>query len=68
MKARSYRLIAFLLCPLIVSACGTVLSAAQEDCLAVGLNKGTPDYESCVKARVREREMDYSNRLLPSRY
>jgi hypothetical protein len=32
----------------------------------VGLRIGTPDYETCFKARVREREMDYSNTFLPS--
>jgi len=49
-----------------LSACGTVQSAAQADCTAVGLRVGTPDYEACFKARVREREMDYSNTFLPS--
>lgn len=51
---------------LFLSACGTVQSAAQADCTAVGLRVGTPDYEACFKARVREREMDYSNTFLPS--
>jgi len=50
----------------LLSACGTVQSAAQQDCTSVGLRVGTPDYESCFKARVREREMDYSNTFLPS--
>jgi predicted small secreted protein len=50
----------------LLSACGTVQSAAQQDCTSVGLRIGTPDYESCFKARVREREMDYSNTFLPS--
>lgn len=49
-----------------LSACGTVQSAAQADCTAVGLRVGTPDFEACFKARVREREMDYSNTFLPS--
>jgi len=49
-----------------LSACGTVQSAAQADCTAVGLRVGTPDFETCFKARVREREMDYSNTFLPS--
>ncbi len=51
---------------MLLSACGTVQSAAQEDCTSVGLRIGTPDYEACFKARVREREMDYSNTFLPS--
>lgn len=50
----------------LLSACGTVQSAAQADCTAVGLRVGTPDFEACFKARVREREMDYSNTFLPS--
>ncbi len=49
-----------------LSACGTVQSAAQADCTAVGLRVGTPDFDACFKARVREREMDYSNTFLPS--
>ena len=49
-----------------LSACGTVQSAAEADCTAVGLRVGTPDFEACFKARVREREMDYSNTFLPS--
>lgn len=51
---------------LCLSACGTIQSAAQADCTAVGLQVGTPDFEACFKARVREREMDYSNTFLPS--
>ena len=51
---------------LCLSACGTIQSAAQADCTAVGLRAGTPDFEACFKARVREREMDYSNTFLPS--
>lgn len=51
---------------LCLSACGTIQSAAQADCTAVGLRVGTPDFEACFKARVREREMDYSNTFLPS--
>lgn len=49
-----------------LSACGTVQSAAKADCTAVGLRFGTPDYETCFKARVREREMDYSYTFSPS--
>jgi hypothetical protein len=52
----------------LLSACGTVQSAAQADCTAVGLQVGTPDFEACFKARVREREMDYSNQPLPTKY
>ena len=59
-------LVAPLFITMFLSGCGTVQSAAQQDCTSVGLRIGTPDYETCFKARVREREMDYSNTFLPS--
>jgi hypothetical protein len=43
-----------------LSGCGTVESAAQEDCTSIGWRVGTPGYEECFKARVRERNMDYA--------
>jgi uncharacterized protein YceK len=59
-------LVAPLFITMFLSGCGTVQSAAQQDCTSVGLRIGTPDYDTCFKARVREREMDYSNTFLPS--
>lgn len=59
-------LVAPLFITMSLSGCGTVQSAAQQDCTSVGLRIGTPDYDTCFKARVREREMDYSNTFLPS--
>lgn len=59
-------LVAPLFITMFLSGCGTVQSAAQQDCTSVGLRIGTPDYDTCFKARVREREMDYSNKFLPS--
>ena len=59
-------LVAPLFITMFLSGCGTVESAAQQDCTSVGLPIGTPDYDTCFKARVREREMDYSNTFLPS--
>jgi uncharacterized protein YceK len=59
-------LVAPLFITLFLSGCGTVQSAAQQDCTSVGLRIGSPDYDTCFKARVREREMDYSNTFLPS--
>jgi uncharacterized protein YceK len=59
-------LVAPLFITMFLSGCGTVESAAQQDCTSVGLRIGTPDYDTCFKARVREREMDYSNTFLPS--
>jgi hypothetical protein len=45
---------------LALSGCGTVESAAQDDCTSIGWRIGTPGYEDCFKARVRERNMDYA--------
>jgi hypothetical protein len=59
-------LVAPLFITMFLSGCGTVQSAAQQDCTSVGLRIGSPDYDTCFKARVREREMDYSNTFLPS--
>jgi len=59
-------LVAPLFITMFLSGCGTVESAAQQDCTSVGLRIGTLDYDTCFKARVREREMDYSNTFLPS--
>lgn len=66
MKPIRLILVAPLTITMFLSGCGTVQSAAQQDCTSVGLRIGTPDYETCFKARVREREMDYSNTFLPS--
>ena len=43
-----------------LSSCGTVESAAQEDCTSIGWSIGSAGYEDCFRARVRERNMDYS--------
>jgi len=43
-----------------LSACGTVESAAKDDCTSIGWQVGTPGYERCFKDRVNERNMDYS--------
>ncbi|MBT8623013.1 hypothetical protein G7Z35_05315 [Polynucleobacter paneuropaeus] len=46
---------------LCLSACGTVESAAKEDCTSIGWQVGTPGYDRCFKDRVNERNIDYSN-------
>ncbi|MBT8566356.1 hypothetical protein G6709_08665 [Polynucleobacter paneuropaeus] len=46
---------------LCLSACGTVESAAKEDCTSIGWQVGTPGYDRCFKDRVNERNVDYSN-------
>ena len=43
-----------------LSGCGTVESAAQDDCTSIGWSIGSAGYEDCFRARVRERNMDYS--------
>jgi hypothetical protein len=43
-----------------LSACGTVESAARDDCTSIGWSIGSAGYEDCFRARVRERNMDYS--------
>lgn len=45
---------------IVLSACGTVESAARDDCTSIGWNIGSAGYEDCFRARVRERNMDYS--------
>jgi hypothetical protein len=43
-----------------LSGCGTVESAARDDCTSIGWSIGSAGYEDCFRARVRERNMDYS--------
>jgi hypothetical protein len=43
-----------------LGGCGTVESAAQDDCTSIGWSIGSAGYEDCFRARVRERNMDYS--------
>jgi hypothetical protein len=45
---------------LAVSGCGTVESAARDDCTSIGWSIGSAGYEDCFRARVRERNQDYS--------
>lgn len=42
------------------SGCGTVESAARDDCTSIGWTIGSAGYEDCFRARVRERNQDYS--------
>ncbi|MBU3630726.1 hypothetical protein [Polynucleobacter sp. AP-Melu-500A-A1] len=45
---------------LLLSACGSMESAAQEDCTSIGWQIGTPGYNDCYRARLYERQLDYS--------
>ncbi|MBU3615448.1 hypothetical protein ICN46_11160 [Polynucleobacter sp. Latsch14-2] len=56
---RSLTLVSILL-TLSLSGCGSIESAAQEDCTSIGWNIGSPGYNDCYKARLYERKLDYS--------
>lgn len=43
-----------------LSACGSIESAAQDDCTSIGWQIGSKGYQDCYKARVYERKLDYS--------
>jgi len=43
-----------------LTACGSIQSAAEDDCKNVGWQAGTKGYNDCVKARIYERKLDYS--------
>lgn len=43
-----------------LTACGSIESAAQNDCTSIGWEIGSPGYDKCFKARVYERKLDYS--------
>ena len=40
--------------------CGSIESAAQEDCTSIGWQIGSKGYQDCYKARLYERKLDYS--------
>jgi len=44
----------------VLTACGSIESAAQNDCTSIGWEIGSPGYDKCFKARVYERKLDYS--------
>jgi spermidine/putrescine-binding protein len=52
-----------ILAALSLAACGSIESAAQDDCTSIGWQIGSKGYQDCYKARVYERKLDYS---LPS--
>ena len=45
---------------ILLSACGSIESAAQEDCTSIGWQLGSPGYNDCYRARLYERNLDYS--------
>jgi hypothetical protein len=46
---------------IMLSGCGSIESAAQDDCTSIGWQIGSKGYQDCFKARVYERKLDYSN-------
>ena len=53
-------LIATVLAVLSLSGCGSIESAAQDDCTSIGWQIGSKGYQDCYKARLYERKLDYS--------
>lgn len=43
-----------------LTGCGSIESAAQDDCTSIGWQIGSKGYNECFKARVYERRLDYS--------
>ena len=61
MKSTKLRLLLTLaLAQLMLTACGSIESAAQEDCTSIGWQIGSPGYNDCYRARLYERQIDYS--------
>ncbi len=53
-------LVATILGAVFLSGCGSIESAAQDDCTSIGWQVGSPGYNDCYKARLYERKLDYS--------
>jgi ABC-type glycerol-3-phosphate transport system substrate-binding protein len=53
-------LIATVLAVLSLTGCGSIESAAQDDCTSIGWQIGSKGYQDCYKARLYERKLDYS--------
>ncbi|MBU3539000.1 hypothetical protein [Polynucleobacter sp. UK-Gri1-W3] len=53
-------LIATVLAVLSLTGCGSIESAAQDDCTSIGWQIGSKGYQDCYKASLYERKLDYS--------
>lgn len=53
-------LISTALTALSLTSCGSIESAAQDDCTSIGWQIGSKGYQDCYKARLYERKLDYS--------
>jgi len=62
MNSTTLRPLAFfaVIATLALSGCGSIESAAQDDCTSIGWQIGSKGYQDCFKARVYERKLDYS--------
>ncbi len=43
-----------------LAGCGSIESAAQDDCTSIGWQIGSKGYQDCYKTRLYERKLDYS--------
>lgn len=62
MNSTKLRVLSFLVvfASLGLTGCGSIESAAQDDCTSIGWQIGSKGYQDCYKARVYERKLDYS--------
>ncbi|MBU3637251.1 hypothetical protein [Polynucleobacter sp. es-MAR-4] len=58
-KLRSLTILASI-AAIALTGCGSIESAAQDDCTSIGWQIGSKGYNDCFKARVYERKLDYS--------
>jgi len=61
MNSRKLSLLLTAILVTLLSGCGSIESAAQDDCTSIGWQIGSKGYQDCFKARVYERKLDYSN-------
>ena len=52
--------VATVLAVLGLTGCGSIESAAQDDCTSIGWQIGSKGYQDCYRARLYERKLDYS--------
>ena len=62
MNSTTFRSLAVLvsIATISLTGCGSIESAAQNDCTSIGWQIGSKGYNDCLKARVYERKLDYS--------
>ena len=62
MKSSKMRLVmvSTVLSAIVLTACGSIEQAAEDDCTSIGWQIGSKGYQDCYKARLYERKLDYS--------